>query len=350
MKKQLTLALFFFLSFQSFGTVRTVCNMPYSPGQFTTLSAALTAANVFDTIYVHGSTFNYGNVTINKTGIVLIGAGYSPVKQSPLPSSLTTVTVTSGTTRCQLIGFAIDNLSLGFNCNYTSVRRCRFAPSMGAPISAYITTNGTCQNLIVEGCQFSQNPLVLSAINFLASNADSTIIRNNIFECPLSANSTTTNPNTFFIINNLFTGNFLNAFNSITQAKINNNIFYGPSPQGVIAPTCSMNHNISFSCGNNTFQSTGNNNLVNVNPFFVNAPSPGQPMTLSNDFRLNPISPGINSGNDGTDRGLFGGFGFKFNMTGEPAMAEVTAFTITSSNIIAPNGTLTISVTSKRIK
>ena len=43
-------------------TVHTLCNMPYSPGQHTTFSAAHAAAAAGDTIYVHGSHFNYGNI------------------------------------------------------------------------------------------------------------------------------------------------------------------------------------------------------------------------------------------------------------------------------------------------
>ena len=38
-------------------------------------------------------------------------------------------------------------------------------------------------------------------------------------------------------------------------------------------------------------------------------------------------------GNDGTDRGVFGGFGFAFNMTGEPAMAEVTSLRLPACRV-----------------
>jgi hypothetical protein len=46
---------------------------------------------------------------------------------------------------------------------------------------------------------------------------------------------------------------------------------------------------------------------------------------------------------------VYGGMGNKFTETGEPSIAEITAFTITSPTTIAPGGTLTISITSKRV-
>ena len=111
-----------------------------------------------------------------------------------------------------------------------------------------------------------------------------------------------------------------------------------------------MNNNISFSCSTNAFSAPGTNNLVNVNPVFTTFPLAGALFDYLHNYILAPGSPGLLNGTDGTDRGVFGGFGTKFSMTGEPAIAEVTGFVITSPTIIAPGGTLNINVNSKRVR
>src|SRR6185295_11981987 len=174
-------------------------------------------------------------------------------------------------------------------------------------------------------------------------------VRNNIFNNAIYFNSSSTTPFTFLILNNVFIGNLASTFSSISNAVIDNNIFYRSSPQGV-SSGCVMDYNISFSCSNNNFGAPGTNNLVNVNPLFTNFPLAGAVFSYSHDYSLATGSPGILTGADGTDRGVFGGFGTKFTMGGEPPMAEVTDVTITSPTTIPPGGTLTISVNSTRIK
>lgn len=83
---------------------------------------------------------------------------------------------------------------------------------------------------------------------------------------------------------------------------------------------------------------------------FTNFPAAGALFSYAHDYHLAAGSPGLLSGTDGTDRGVYGSYGFPFNMTGEPAMAEITSFIITSPTVIAPGGTLNISITSKRIQ
>jgi hypothetical protein len=330
--------------------IRTLCNMPYSPGQFTTFAAALAAANVNDTIYVHGSSVTYGAITINKS-VVLIGAGHNPNKQAPLPSSFTTVTINPGINNCQLIGLTMQFLTINSSSNHT-VKRCKFiefSPLFG-------TTGISClafANLTIEACVFLNVASLPANINFNNTSFNGNVfIRNNVFSTNLISNGAGTTPLTFFIENNIFLGNMGTSFTNINQAIINNNIFYRSSPQGAPggAPNNVMNNNISFSCANNTFSAPGVNNLVNVNPLFVSFPIGGATFDYTHDYRLAAGSPGLLNGTDGTDRGVFGGFGGRFNMTGEPAMAEIFSFQITSATVIAPGGTLDISVTSKRVR
>ena len=53
-------------------TIHTVSNNVNSPGQYTDLQAAITAAVNNDTIYIHRSDVDYGSITINKTKLTRI--------------------------------------------------------------------------------------------------------------------------------------------------------------------------------------------------------------------------------------------------------------------------------------
>ena len=334
---------------KSQATIRTVCNMPYSPGQYTSLSAALSASVNFDTIYVHGSSVNYGNVSITRSNIVIIGAGHNPNKQAPLASAFTFITISTGYNNVQLIGLTMQSLTV--SSNYISIRRCKFTDILGGNSSGISVGNMSLGYLLVEGCVFANSAGSNVDISFGGNATSNTIIRNNIFNGTINTNSQTTTPLTFFITNNVFLGSNLFTFSGIYQAAIANNIFYRSSPQisGSFTGT-TMNNNISYLCANNNFSAPGTNNLAGINPLFSNFPPAGALFSYSHDYRLAAGSPGLQSGNDGTDRGVYGGYGYRFNMTGEPPMAQISSFIITSPTVIAPGGTLTISVTSKRIQ
>ena len=326
-------------SLQTTATIRTLSNYPFSPGQFTTFAAAHTACNNNDTIYVHGSTVTYGVISITKPGIVVIGTGHNPVKQGPLVSAFTNITISA--ISCQLIGLAFDNLTA--NSNLLTVKRCKILQPAAGPFG--IMSGGTSQNWTIEGNVFSG----INSNLILNLNSSNTTVSNNIFNGQVAiqgGNSSTLS--TFIIANNIFIGVSASVFN-VGNAVINNNIFYRASPQGATLG-CVMNNNISFSCSNNGFSAPGVSNLVNVNPLFTSFPLAGALFDYSHNYKLAAGSPGLNNGSDGTDRGVFGGFGAKFSMTGEPAIAEITGFVITSSPVIAPGGTLNINVTSKRVR
>lgn len=352
MKKLLFFILLFgTFPFTGFTTVRTVCNMPYSPGQYTTFNAALTASAVNDTIYMHGSSINYGAITINKTGITVIGTGHNPNKQVPLTSNFTTITL--GSPNIKVIGVICDAIITTNVPSYptgATIKRCKILGNASYGGIFNMAGFNAMDNWLIEGNVFSA--LTLTTISINNGTTNNTTIRNNVFctnNVSIYYNSLSTTAFTFTIANNLFLGSSTFTFNSIYQAMINNNIFYRSSPQGAITG-CTMNNNISFSCSNNNFSATGANNLVNVNPMFTNFPLAGAVFDYSHNYTLAATSPGLANGTDGSDRGVYGGFGYKFNMTGEPAMPEILTFAITSPTVISPGGTLTISVKSKRIR
>ena len=56
----------------SLATVRTLSNTAFSPGQYTTFDAAHNASSGGDTIYVHGSNINYGNIVIYTPLVIIL--------------------------------------------------------------------------------------------------------------------------------------------------------------------------------------------------------------------------------------------------------------------------------------
>jgi hypothetical protein len=273
--------------------------------------------------------------------LVIIGAGHNPSKQSPLPSTFGGIEVWAP--NVQLIGLIISNLNASNFCSATVVKRCRLAPING---NAAISINQNANDWVIEGNIFIMNSGNAS-INFNFQNTSNTRISNNIFTSYVGVNSIFTPPGSFNISNNIFLSNNQAAFLEIYSASIANNIFVGAIPSNGVA-NATMNHNISYGAFPGEFLSPGVGNLAHVDPLFMSYPGNGA-FSYTYDYRLAPGSPGIDTGSDGTDRGVYGGMGNKFNITGEPGMAQVTAFTITSPTTIAPNGTLTISVTSKRV-
>lgn len=328
----------------SFATVLTLSNMSYSPGQFTTFSAAHDAASDFDTIYVHGSSINYGNITIYKP-LVIIGTGHNPAKQNTLVSSFMNITIDHSD--IQLIGLTIRNVnSYGYsNC---SIKKCRI---LGHTNDASLFL-ANADNWLIEG-NIIEAPSYFGCLVFYGTPSNNTIIQNNIFISSTGEKiiGIRNDPSQrSYILNNVFLGQFgyNRTFYDIWYTNIDNNIFYSSIPDGLQLSNCIMNNNISYASSEDTFYQPGDDNEIG-DPLFNNYPGFQAMYDYDWDLSLAPTSPGHNTGTDGTDRGVFGGLGFKFTETGEPSIAEVTAFTITSPTIIAPGGTLTISVTSKRV-
>lgn len=328
-------------------TIHTLCNMPYSPGMYKTFDAAQSAAVDGDTIYVHGSTISYGDITVEKA-LVIIGTGHHPDKQNALVSGFQAISIIYSSVK--LIGLTFNYLVA--NVSNITIKKCRILGSNLGFVAAVMLMNGG-GGCLIEGNIFDLNANYFEhAIEFFNMNAANTIIRNNIFSGGRNKIKGIENSGSqlTYVVNNVFLGNNSNnALEYLRKVVIDNNIFIASSPSGAYMYECQMNNNISYYCMDNSFSQPGFNNLVDVDPQFINFPTPGNMFTYNYDFRLANTSPGHNTGLDGTDRGVYGGVGLKFSMTGEPSIASVTAFSITSPATIAPNGTLTISVTSKRI-
>jgi hypothetical protein len=169
--------------------VLIVDNSSVSPGVFTSINAAVTAASNGDTIYLQPTGLQYTTATISKP-VHIIGPGHALPWTTTLPevASITVQAAASGTI---LEGIVIDGtLTLSFNTTDVTVRYCRFS---GA--SSRITTGSNCHNLLVEGNVFQNYTSVFDFIA-LNNNSQNVLIKNNFFRLNSTGGSVSVLKNT----------------------------------------------------------------------------------------------------------------------------------------------------------
>jgi len=330
--KQLTLSFIFLIALVSASdaAVLTVSNNANSPGQYTGLQAAITAASDGDSIYISGSTSGYGAISINKS-LTLIGTGYNPAKQIPLVSiigniSLDTVNSVSGASGTKLIGLNMSTLYDNYGAKHITLERnyCSSSLNLASASSYYIIRNNfltqtsTLNN--ASNVLFENNIGSNTSINL--SNQNSVIINHNVFLAPLGSNQY--------------------CMSQVSSAIITNNIFWGTSPMNSNVIGNTFNNNLTYQTINNTLpgaSNTGTGNLPGVNPQFVNAPNPV--IDFSYDYNVSAASPAHNAGTDGTDLGVFGGASSMPDLTGMPAIPQVYQMNI-NTPVIPPGGSLDV--------
>jgi len=319
----------------AFATVITVSNNANSPGQYTTLQAAIDAATNGDTLYVHGSPTSYGSVNLNRS-LTLIGTGYNPQKDLPLVSSIGTLYLDSvpgikGCSNSSIIGFNLQYLNgspSGYPFTNILVKLNRIAQVNISPTTA-------------NGLIISQN-----LIDYLYNlqNITNLIVKNNIVYYVVSYFS---NNNAVLVTNNFFFYTTVNT-NTVMQdfSTISNNIFLN------LHPNCSFstfNNNLIFNSGNDVLpygNNTGSGNFNGSIPLFINVPDLTG-INYSYDYHLTAASPGHNGGTDGTDIGPFGGIDPLVDMTGTPPIPQIKTFNI-NNTVVLPTTPLDVYVKAKK--
>jgi len=339
--KKFTISFFIALlviGFSANATVHTVSNNQNSPGQFTSLQAAIDAASPGDTIYVSGSTSNYGSVTVSKQ-LTLIGAGYNPNNQFQFKTQLSTITLSMGTTTnpsgTLIMGFDLS----GISCNSNNINNITITLNRIGTIGL---GSRTINNWVIKN----------NILNYVSSGSNSTniLVFNNFITQYLSGFNSTS----VVVSNNIFLRNSpsSNIFASVEYAVVTNNIVWGLSTGG--CNYCTFNNNISFGGNQTSFiynNNTGQNNFENVNPLFVNAPD--FVFNYNHNYLLAAGSPGVGAGTDGTNIGIYGG-AFPFPSGGPipyqtspvPPIPQVVSMNILNS-VLPENGTLQVEVEGK---
>jgi hypothetical protein len=329
--------------------VLTVSNNSNSPGQYSDLASAVSAANSGDTLLVAGSPTSYAGVTISKE-VHIIGVGYKPSKDLPMVTKIGSVTFrveglgtlvspylsASGSSieGCYLVDdFHINGVS-GSTITNIVIKRNYFILNRDLSINAY------CSGILIYNN-------ILSAFDNAGSNV---ILANNIIREPAGSTGVS---GASIIKNNLFIGTSIGLAVSY-YTNVSNNIFYASALNQLNSTFTTYTNNISYNSSNNNFPMAGTNsgsgNMINVNPNFVS--DANYTFDDTDDFNLNAGSPAINAGSDGTDIGIYGGSypwpdggvsGSGFMYSQEPQIPQVNEMNIQNTSV-PTNGTLNVQI------
>lgn len=336
----LLLSSFFFASSQLYAAVITVSNRTGDIADFSMIADAVTAASDGDIIYVSGSATTYGNFAVDKR-LRFIGSGHNPGNGDPLISQFGTVSLLSGSSGSEFIGFSMNQIFVATGLTITDVKlhrnvirgQSQVAISLGDGSQRWTVT----ENILLAAIRSNSSNQSFEELHVFANN----IIQANVLNVRYSK-----------FYNNVFTA-ITAVLNDVLYNAFNNNIFYHNnlnlnfSGSTNSIRNCSFNRNIFFGQNNPTSFPQGNNNVgegnIFANPLFVNVPANAF-FNYTQNFGLQTASPGINAGSDNTDIGLFGGTGF--SVSGEPSIPQVTIFNIRNS-IVPQGGNLNIRIEGK---
>lgn len=334
--------------------VWTVDNRPGTTAQFTSVQAAIDTAAEGDFIYVHPSPILYNNITINKE-IHLRGIGHSPELANGEFATIGAITLFTDN-----LGITASNSSIsGLVVNIIN-------DNQFAPISNVLIQNNRIGfisfsrpfNFIIQGNVFSSFSQANSIRFFTNVTHANNIISHNIFIRNTNSQidavieglvSSETFSNNIMVFNNTPATNDLGAFEFCNNPIVNNNIFLIRGTNTVaneiklLNSTINFQNCLTFAYGGQTLNTlSGNDNLDNTNPLFVNiGDTANMAFSQSNNYKLDVGSPAINAGSDGDDLGVYAQ-GFLFQMKGYPFdLPYPTSINITNA-LVEAGGTLEV--------
>lgn len=327
------------VSLSAYATVRTVSNNTIAAGQYTSVQAAVDASAAGDTVYIHGSAANYGDVTLNKR-LVLIGAGHRVEgTQYNLPTVMNNVYLSQGNSTTLPTGSTIKGIYIvsyfagqggGLPVNNIVLERC-YVGGVSFCGSGWIIKNNFLGFASINNYSnvILSNNFIQSYIN--SSDKPSVVISNNVFlRAYINGVSYANVTNNFFFevpipVSSYFTG---------TQNTYNKNIFIYADP---------MNFQTFPVAGN-----TGVGNLNTTSGQFVSTIPLNVNVSDSRlyNWQLNASSIGADYGTDGSDVGIHGGSFPMPNMSGVCTMPQMVSMDIQNS-VIPQNGTLDVNIKAK---
>jgi len=358
---------------QASATTRTVNNgtyLPANPGQYSTISAAISAASAGDTILVAGSLTQYGeNLNISKQ-LTIVGAGYNP-QYGPSTIVNGTLTLQSGASGSNFIGMYFTG-AVGDGYGYYTSSNVTF-------FRCFFNNSFTIANN-VSGLNLIENIFNGANVRFNLSWASGTntgvVFENNIFTDGATiyeANASSSTPQ-MVIDHNLFLAGYYSSpsqtdYNyalQVPNAYVTNNIFYGIVPIDTNATSvynsCSFDNNLTYCSTTIKALPYGNNigasNINNSNPLFTGIfTSSASPYLSLNGDNLRPQSgsPVLYAASDSSNIGPTGGQYAVYDVTnpflsGEPRQPMVETITPVSSTSVHIGTPFVIQVTAKEIR
>jgi len=306
----------------SYAAKITVDNSPGSAAAHNTIQAAVTAASSGDTLLVYGSSYTYAAFSVDKALTIVGSAGVDPEVTNENRPAINYVSLAAGSSGSVITGFNIGYIQ-AYNTTVNDIGIYNnYFTSTTTGVQWYSCTSN---NWIIEGNVFianGQNDFISNYSNTATLN--NILIKNNYFEMGLYHYYIGTYNNAAFTYrNNIFVvrsnSNTYPICYSCGSTLFENNIFWVTDVAytditGQNCTNCVFNNNIIYNSAGATMTAinsigngvSGNNNIMNQDPQFVNF-VPGNGYTIAENYRVANASPGDNTGTDGTDIGLYGG-------------------------------------------
>jgi len=268
-----------------------VSNVPGVIANFTNLQLANDAVSVLagDTVYLEGSTLNYGDATINKK-LIIVGPGFflgenDSTQANKVAATLNSLNMNTGSEGSVVTGVSMTG-SLTLTAGSIVIKRC---------YASYTVTIFSSNNILIQSW--------FNRITCYASTQNN-IIKNNAIYSPIYEYCLMMQDGSNAVVfNNIFFG-----YHRICNAEYRNNIAYSNSSYYNVfdvAGSCTVENNIAAGAQYNSYPNNLNNQDMNtVFACFNNCTG------FSSDERyklLVPTSPAIGYGYGGVDCGIFGG-------------------------------------------
>lgn len=325
------------ISVAASATVFRVNNQPGVDADFNTAPAAISAAQIDDTLYFEGSPISYGEVSLNKR-LVIIGSGYfltenDSTQAIPLSSRFDELVISSGGAGSVITGIQVENTSSSTSSNNTylvfvdaddvQLIRCYFrhaAPGSSSFSGSTVRVNSSHNNVLISQCFIRQDRVSTatsgSSYNThaveISTNCQGIVLVNNILKF---GNKTTAysfsgqyalemeSSSSAVIVNNVIMGR-IEAYNSVFANNIQ--IIGGNTPAQSFQVSSEFPNVVQNNIGHDTQFGTDNGNQSSVNMTNVFTYGPGNE-NIDNHYQLSMSSPAIGAGVTGEDCGAFGG-------------------------------------------
>jgi len=333
MKKLLTLtlsALFFLNSAEA--KIWRVNNSVGANADFSTMSAAITAATPGDTIHVESSSIDYGTVTVNKK-LVIRGTGYFLNDMPPNPktqhnknnASFNNITLAAGSK-----GSTVD----GISSNYVYLRDSLVTIQRNWINYMYLSdTRDVAGDTIRHN--FINGSILLTSGSYKTRGL---FVYNNIIGGQINITSSIVANADGYVINNTFLGNS----NFVTNNFVYQNNIFNSSNFGIYQPANTFLNNVSVDAN----LPPGNGNITGATlASLYEGGSTGAGYSSDARYQLKPGSPALGAGllNGVTvDCGAFGGPA-PYVLSGMPQMPSIYDISMPAT-ISSGTSAITISV------
>ena len=287
----------------------TVSNKSGVDADATTVQGAHDLAAAGDTIYVEGSSVNYGNLNLTKK-LYVFGPGYflgeNPETQANIsPAYISTLDFSSGSDGSIVTGFHITN-SVDINASNVTLKRNKIEGSYTVDIESAQTNVLILQNYISYG---------IYDLIYVSDGCSNIMIHNNYLEHNSSYNAIETYGTAVVdIVNNVIYGNM-----DVSNSSFTNNIYRTGTLTG------SGNVYYNNLCNGSQFPSGNGNQLtVDMGTVFVGTGS------SDGQWQLEAGSPALDAGLSGEDCGMYGGPD-PYVLSGIPNIPSIYYFTAPTS-------------------